>query len=50
MQAAEEWSKAHGYTELGSDANIANKPSRDAHAALGFKEVDELVVFRKSLT
>ena len=49
MRAAEEWSRAHGYTELGSDTEEVNRLSRAAHAALGFKEVETLVVFRKPL-
>ena len=49
MQAAEEWSRAQGYTELGSDTEEFNRLSRDAHAALGFEEVETLVVFRKAL-
>lgn len=49
MRAAEEWSRAQGFIELGSDAEADNRLSRDAHAALGFNEVETLVVFRKSL-
>ena len=49
MQAAEEWSRAHGYRELGSDTEAVNRLSRAAHAALGFEEVETLVVFRKPL-
>jgi aminoglycoside 6'-N-acetyltransferase I len=49
MTAAEDWSRAHGYAELGSDTEEVNRLSRDAHAALGFEEVETLVVFRKAL-
>ncbi len=49
MEAAEEWSRAGGYTELGSDTEEVNRLSRDAHAALGFEEVETLVIFRKRL-
>ncbi|NKE72266.1 GNAT family N-acetyltransferase [Nitrospiraceae bacterium HYJII51-Mn-bac16s-1-B09] len=49
MNAAEGWSRAHGYTEIGSDTEVVNRLSRDAHAALGFEEVETLVIFRKSL-
>jgi aminoglycoside 6'-N-acetyltransferase I len=49
MDAAEAWSRSRGYTEMGSDALADNRLSRDAHAALGFKEVETLVVFRKPL-
>lgn len=49
MQAAEEWSRAGGYRELGSDTEEVNRLSRTAHAALGFAEVETIVVFRKAL-
>ena len=49
MAAAERWSREHGYTELGSDTEEVNRLSRDAHEALGFEEVETLVVFRKAL-
>jgi aminoglycoside 6'-N-acetyltransferase I len=49
MEVAEAWSRRRGYTELGSDAEAANRLSRTTHAALGFQEVETLVVFRKSL-
>ncbi|HEU4888168.1 MAG TPA: GNAT family N-acetyltransferase [Thermoanaerobaculia bacterium] len=49
MQAAENWSRERGFTELGSDTEETNRLSRDAHAALGFAEVETLTVFRKVL-
>lgn len=49
MKAAEDWSRSRGYIELGSDTEATNALSRAAHAALGFHEVDTLVVFRKQL-
>jgi hypothetical protein len=49
MNAAMEWSRTHGYTELGSDTEVTNTLSRAAHAALGFGEVETLVLFRKAL-
>jgi aminoglycoside 6'-N-acetyltransferase I len=49
MRAAEERSRARGYGELGSDTEEFNQLSRAAHAALGFEEVETLVVFRKPL-
>ena len=47
--AAEQWSRERGYAELASDTEEFNRLSRDAHAALGFEEVETLVVFRKAL-
>lgn len=49
MQAAEEWSRERGFTEFASDTNDWNHLSRDAHRALGFEEVETIVVFRKVL-
>lgn len=49
MDAAAGWSRAHGYTELGSDTEATNHLSRTAHAALGFEEVETLVIFRRPL-
>jgi aminoglycoside 6'-N-acetyltransferase I len=49
MRAVEAWCRERGYGELGSDANADNRLSRVAHAALGFGEVETLVVFRKRL-
>jgi len=49
MRAVEAWCRERGYDELGSDANAGNRLSRVAHRALGFGEVETLVVFRKAL-
>jgi len=49
MQAAEAWSRAKGYTELGSDTEVTNTLSQEVHKALGFTEQETLVVFRKDL-
>ena len=49
IDAAEEWARAKGYTEMASDALIENSVSHQAHKALGFEEVERLVMFRKSL-
>ena len=49
MRATEAWCRERGYVELGSDALADNTHSRIVHAALGFEEVETLVVFRKAL-
>lgn len=49
IRAAEEWGRANRCTELGSDTQLWNQSSIDAHKALGFEEVERLVAFRKSL-
>jgi aminoglycoside 6'-N-acetyltransferase I len=49
MAAAEEWARAHGHTEVASDALLDNQASHAAHRALGFEEVERSVHFRKTL-
>ena len=49
MEAAERWARERGYTELASDAELENRGSHRAHAALGFQEVERAVHFRKPL-
>jgi aminoglycoside 6'-N-acetyltransferase I len=50
LDAAEEWARAEGYTEMGSDALLDNTLSHRAHAQCGYEEIVRLVTFRKSLT
>ncbi len=40
---------AHGFSEIGSDANIENTGSHAAHARWGFSETERVVYFRKVL-
>ncbi len=49
IAAAEGWATELGYSEIASDARIDNRISHEAHAALGFKEVERAVHFRKAL-
>lgn len=49
LDAVEEWGRAQGCSELGSDAEMHNKAGQEAHRALGFSEVGRLVCFRKAL-
>lgn len=49
MMAAEEWARANGYREMASDAVLENVSSHRAHKAVGFTEVERIVVFRKPL-
>jgi aminoglycoside 6'-N-acetyltransferase I len=49
LTAAEEWARAAGYREMGSDALIENELSRQAHVASGYEEVGRVIQFRKSL-
>jgi aminoglycoside 6'-N-acetyltransferase I len=49
IRAAEEWSRARGFTELASDSEFDDDAAQRAHASCGFEEVDRLVKFRKRL-
>lgn len=49
VAAAEEWVRKLGLSEIASDAELANNLSRNAHRALGFKETQRIVCFRKAL-
>src|SRR5438128_735056 len=49
LEAAEEWSRTQGYTEMASDALIDNHVSHEAHKRSGYIEVDRVVTFRKPL-
>jgi aminoglycoside 6'-N-acetyltransferase I len=48
--AAEEWSRARGFTEIGSDAEISNPGSLAAHEHCGFIETERVVYFRKTIS
>ncbi|MEL6717701.1 MAG: aminoglycoside 6'-N-acetyltransferase [Bacteroidota bacterium] len=45
----EEWLKAKGCTQIGSDTWISNTASRNFHKQLGFWEEEELVHFLKDI-
>lgn len=47
--AGEDWARARGYREMGADALLDNSVSQATHAALGFEEVDRVVVYAKRL-
>lgn len=49
VAAAEDWGRAQGCSEFGSDTQIWNQDSVAAHAALGFTEVEQLRCFKKLL-
>jgi aminoglycoside 6'-N-acetyltransferase I len=49
VAAVEDWARARGFTELGSDALLDNLVSHQAHRALGFEERERVVCFRKRL-
>jgi aminoglycoside 6'-N-acetyltransferase I len=49
VAAVEDWARARGFHELGSDALLDNTDSHAAHRALGFEERERVVYFRKWL-
>jgi aminoglycoside 6'-N-acetyltransferase I len=49
VAAGERWAKARGMIELASDSELWNKPAQAAHQAVGFREVERLVLFLKKL-
>lgn len=49
VAAAEDWGRAQGCTEFGSDTLVDNHSSAAAHQALGFTETVQLRCFRKDL-
>jgi aminoglycoside 6'-N-acetyltransferase I len=50
VSAVEQWARQHGYWELGSDVELENAVSLEAHAALGFEPVQRVQFFRKVLS
>lgn len=50
MRTAERWVLSRGCTEIGSDAELQNEVSHQAHRAVGFVEVTRLVLFAKRLS
>jgi aminoglycoside 6'-N-acetyltransferase I len=49
IAAVEAWARSRGFTELGSDTEIWNERSQQAHQSLGFEERERVVHFRKRL-
>jgi aminoglycoside 6'-N-acetyltransferase I len=49
VEAAEQWARAQGCSEMASDAILENDMSHAAHRRIGFAEVERIVCYRKSL-
>lgn len=49
LTAGEQWLKAKGCKQVGSDIYIDNKVSYDFHTSMGFKEAGRLIAFIKNL-
>ena len=50
VQAAEEWARSQGLTEMASDTWLDNEDSIQAHLKLGYAEVERTVNFAKKLS
>lgn len=49
IQAVEGWARGRGFAELGSNVELHNARSQQAHQALGFEERERVVYYRKRL-
>ncbi len=49
VRAGEEWARAQGCTEMGSDCRLDNEASLRAHLALGYVEAERAILFCKRL-
>jgi len=49
LEAAENWARSRGFSELGSDTQLSNDLSIEVHQRLGFDEAERLVCFLKQL-
>jgi aminoglycoside 6'-N-acetyltransferase I len=49
VQAAEEWARSMGCTEMASDTEVENELSVDIHLKLGYDITSQLVHFKKDL-
>lgn len=49
MQAAEDWAREKGCTEIASDTWLENEASIQMHLRLGYEEMERLVHFAKRL-
>jgi aminoglycoside 6'-N-acetyltransferase I len=49
IEAAEDWARVRGCTEMASDALLDNTVSHQAHQRVGYAEVERAVRYRKNL-
>ena len=50
VEAAEEWARSQGLTEMASDTWLDNDVSIHAHLNMGYEETERLIHFAKKLT
>jgi aminoglycoside 6'-N-acetyltransferase I len=46
VEAAEDWARLRGFSEIASDTQLDNGASQAAHAALGYEDAERVVCFR----
>ena len=49
VESVVKWAVAQGCSELASDSLLENSPAHAAHRALGFRETERVVYFRRGL-
>lgn len=49
VEAAEQWARQQGCSEMASDAELPNTVSQSFHQAVGFEEVNRIVCYRKTI-
>ena len=49
IEAAEQWAREQGCTELASDTKVENEVAEAAHRSLGFEETNRMICYRKRL-
>lgn len=49
LEAAEQWARERGHSEMGSDALLENEVSHQAHRGSGYVETDRVINYRKEL-
>jgi aminoglycoside 6'-N-acetyltransferase I len=49
LEAAEDWARSQGCTEMASDTQIDNELSQRVHQSLGYEIVERAILFRKAL-
>lgn len=49
VEAVEAWASGRGFTEIASDCELDNATSLAAHTALGYREIERAIRFRKPL-
>lgn len=49
IEAAEDWARGKGCTEMASDTELQNALSQRVHTRLGYVQVEQIVCFRKLL-